>query len=165
MGSLQRWGGQIALAGLACLSLAISIYLTIVHYNSNVSVACPASGFVNCENVLTSHYSVVPGTSIPVSIPGILWSLVALVLPLAVMKFGSELRQLRIAEVIWGILGIATVLYLVYAEIVQIHNLCIWCTGVHVIVLIYLLLSVVLLQASAEEEVIYEDEASNVPVG
>jgi uncharacterized membrane protein len=167
MSSLRRSGGQIVLAVLACLGIAISIYLTIVHYDANVPVACPATGFVNCENVLTSHFSVVPGTSIPVSIPGILWSVVALVLPLAALKFGPELRQTRIAEVVWGAFGIVTVLYLVYAEIVQIHNLCAWCTGVHVIVLVYLLLSVVLLQEPVEyeeEDGVYEDEASNLPV-
>src|SRR5947199_4321682 len=121
MSIFRRSGGQIVLAILACLSLGISIYLTIVHYNSNVPVICSTSGLVNCENVLTSSYSVVPGTTIPVSIPGILWSVVALALPLAVLKFGPELRQIRVAEIAWGIFGILTVLYLVYAEIVQIR--------------------------------------------
>jgi uncharacterized membrane protein len=168
MSALRRSGGQIALVVLACLSLAISIYLTIVHYNSHVPVACPASGFVNCENVLASNYSFVPGTSIPVSIPGILWSIVALMLPLAVLKFGPELRQVRIAEIVWGLFGLLTVLYLVYAEIVQIHNLCAWCTGVHVIVLVYLLLSVFFFQDSVsyeeEEEVVYEGKAPDIHV-
>jgi uncharacterized membrane protein len=159
-------GGQVVLVILACLSLAISIYLTIVHYNSSVQLVCSASGLIDCENVLTSKYSVVPGTTIPVSIPGILWSVVALVLPLAALKFGPELRVARIAEFGWGIFGLLTVLYLVYAEIVQIHKLCAWCTGVHFIVLFYLLLAVFLLQEPVieEEEVVYEDEASDIPV-
>ena len=165
MNAFRRSGGQVVLVMLACLSLAISIYLTIVHYNSHVPVVCSASGLVNCENVLTSSYSVVPGTTIPVSIPGILWSVVALALPLAVLKFGSELGLLRVAETVWSIGGLLTVFYLVYAEIVQIHNICAWCTGVHFIVLVYLLLSVFLLQDPVtEEEVVYEDETSDIPV-
>ena len=162
----QRVGGQIVLVVLGCLCLAISIYLTIVHYNSSVQLVCSASGLVNCENVLTSSYSVVPGTTIPITIPGILWSVVALALPLAVLKFGPELRQIRIAEFVWGIFGLLTALYLVYAEVVRIHNICAWCTGVHIIVLCYLLLSVILLQGPVadDEEVVYEDEASDIPV-
>jgi len=164
MSFFQRVGGQTILAILACLSLAISIYLTFVHYNSNVPLVCSASGLVNCENVLTSRYSVVPGTAIPVSIPGMLWSVIALVLPLAVLKLGPELRQIRVTEVVWGGFGLLTVLYLVYAEVVQIHNICLWCTVVHFIVLGYLLLSVILLQESAiYEEEGYDDEASDIP--
>jgi len=166
MSFFRRLGGQIVLVVLGCVSLAISIYLTIVHYNSSVTLVCSASGLVNCENVLTSSYSVVPGTAIPVSIPGIFWSVVALALPLAVLRFGAELRWGRVAEVVWGIGGLLTVLYLVYAEIVQIHNICAWCTAVHVVVLCYLLLSVILLQSPVvdEEEAVYEDETANIPV-
>jgi uncharacterized membrane protein len=166
MSFFRRSGGQIVLAILACSSLAISIYLTIVHYNSSVQLVCSDSGLINCENVLTSSYSVVPGTAIPVSIPGILWSAVALALPLAVLKLGPEMRQVRMAEFVWGIFGLLTVLYLVYAEIVKIHNICVWCTVVHFIVLFYLLLSVFLLQGIAvyEEEVVYENDTSDVPV-
>jgi uncharacterized membrane protein len=166
MSFFRRSGGQIVLAVLACLSLAISIYLTVVHYNTNVPVVCSASGLINCENVLTSSYSVVPGTAIPVSIPGILWSVVALALPLAVLKFGSDVRRVRVAELVWGLFGLLTVLYLVYAEIVRIRNICAWCTGVHVIVLCYLLLSVVLLQEPVldGEEMVSEDETSDIPV-
>ena len=167
MSFFRRSGGQVVLAILACLSLATSIYLTIVHYNSSVQLVCSSSSLINCENVLTSRYSVVPGTTVPVSIPGILWSVVALALPLAVLKFGPELRQFRMAEFVWGIFGLLTVLYLVYAEIVQIHNICAWCTFVHFIVLFYLLLSVFLLQepvADEDDELVYEDEASDIPV-
>jgi uncharacterized membrane protein len=167
MSSFRHSGGQTVLIVLACLSLAISIYLTFVHYSSGVPLVCSTTGLINCENVLTSSYSVVPRTTLPVSIPGILWSVVALTLPLAALKFGPEVRQVRVAEVVWGIIGLLTVFYLVYAEIVQIRNICAWCTGVHFIVLLYVLLSVFLLQEPIidEEEALYEDEpSSNLPV-
>jgi uncharacterized membrane protein len=166
MSSFQRTGGQTLLTLLASVNLAISVYLTIIHYNSNVQLVCSTNELVNCENVLTSRYSLVPGTTIPISIPGILWSVVALALPLALLKFGPELRQFRLAEVALGICGLLTVLYLVYAEIVEIRNICAWCTGVHVIVLAYLLLSVFLLSKPVveDEEAVYEDEPSDIPV-
>ena len=166
MSFFRRSGGQIVLVILACLGLTISIYLTIVHYNSSVQLVCAGSGPINCENVLTSSYSVVPGTTIPVSITGILWSTVALALPLTVLKFRPEQHHIRVTEFVWGIFGLLTVLYLVYAEVVKIHSICAWCTGTHFIVLFYVLLSVFLLQGPPvdEEDVVYEDEASDIPV-
>lgn len=167
MSVFRRSGGQVTLAVLGFISVGISIYLTYVHYNSNVPLVCSTNGFVNCENVLTSSYSFVPGTTLPVSLPGILWSVVALALPLAVLKFGPQAHLLRIGELVWGVFGILAVFYFVYTEIVLIYNLCVWCTSVHIIVLVYLLISVVLLQDPvADEEGVYEDEEelSNVPV-
>jgi len=39
-------------------------------------------------------------------------------------------RWLRLGSVI---VGIGFVLYLVYAELIQIGNICLWCTGVHIV--------------------------------
>jgi uncharacterized membrane protein len=155
MSVFKRFGGQIVLIVLAIVNLAVSIYLTIVHYDAaNVPLVCSSTGFVNCENVLASSYSLIPGTQIPVSIPGIFWSLVAMALPLSGLIMGPSMRLLRLAVPVWGGLGLVAVFYFVYAEIVQIHYLCAWCTVVHVLVLVYLLLSVFMLQ----RPVVYEDE-------
>jgi hypothetical protein len=65
----------IAILLIAIIGLGISIYLTTVHY-ANAPLVCSAGGIVNCGEVTRSSYSVVPGTSIPVTIPGMLWFLV-----------------------------------------------------------------------------------------
>src|SRR5262249_56424983 len=49
--------------------LGVSIYLTIAHYNSSVTLACPASSTSNCEKVTTSAQSMVFG--IPVAVLGL----------------------------------------------------------------------------------------------
>jgi uncharacterized membrane protein len=149
---LRRSGGQIALFILSLLGIAIAIYLTIVHYNTHVELICSASGIVNCEHVLSSAYAYVPGTLIPTSVAGILWSIVAAVLAVAAWLIWPAKRIVCIAELIWAAIGMLTVFYLVYAELVVLHAICAWCTAVHVTVLLYLLIAVFLVQSSAEEE-------------
>jgi uncharacterized membrane protein len=166
MSFFKRSGGQIVLAVLAIVSLAVSIYLTIVHYNTaNVPLVCSSTGFVNCENVLASSYSLIPGTQIPVSIAGILWSLAAIALPLIGLIVGPDVRLVRLGTSVWGGIGLLSVFYFVYAEIVLIHYLCAWCTVVHVLVLIYLLLSVFMLQGPVvyeDQEDVYDEEIADV---
>ena len=68
---------RAVLASLA--GLAISIYLTVVHY-STVPLACPASAVVNCEQVLSSRYAVIGDTGLPTSAAGIVWFAVSVAL-------------------------------------------------------------------------------------
>ena len=156
MSLLRRAGSQLALLVLALLGVADAIYLTLVHYDSQVSLICSDSGFVNCARVLSSRFAYVPGTSLPISLPGLGWALVVAVLALIGIFFGSDHRWLRFAQFFWTLLGMLTVLYLVYAEIVQLHNLCAWCTVLHVLILLMFLITLVRLPGRAEE--VWEDE-------
>ena len=118
------------LAVLASLiGLAISIYLTVVHY-STVPLACPASAVVNCEQVLSSRYAVIGDSGLPTSAAGIVWFAVSAALAL--------LRRRR-ALLAWSSIGLLTVLLLVYIEIVQLGAVCIWCTAAHAMVLLIFL--------------------------
>jgi uncharacterized membrane protein len=58
----------------------------------------------------------------------------------------------RIAELAWAGVGMLSVFYLVYVELVLLHAICIWCTAVHVVVLLYLLIAVFLVYTSINEE-------------
>jgi len=42
---------------LSLAGLGVSIYLTIAHFNTSVSLVCPASSTINCEKVTTSPQS------------------------------------------------------------------------------------------------------------
>ena len=53
---------------LGVVGLGISIYLTTIHYTHTAPV-CTVTGIINCASVLKSSYSVIPGTSIPITIP------------------------------------------------------------------------------------------------
>ncbi len=149
---MRQASGQIALFILSLIGLAIAIYLTIVHYNSHVTLVCSSSGLVNCEEVLTSPYASIPGSSIPVSIGGILWSAIGAGLAGLAWLVWPEKHIVRIAELIWAAIGMLTVFYLVYVEIVLLHTICAWCTAVHVIVLLYLLIAVFLVSTSSDEQ-------------
>ncbi len=152
MSLLRRSGSQVALLVLAILGMADAIYLTLAHYDESVTLVCSDSGFINCARVITSRYSYVPGTSLPISLPGLAWCLVIAVLALLGMFLGAERRWLRLAQFAWTLLGMLTVLYLVYVEIVLLHNLCAWCTVLHVLILLMFLIALARLPGGRVEE-------------
>ena len=109
----------------------MSIYLTIVHYTSPTLLACSANGVVNCEKVISSTQSVVFGV-FPVAVLGLAFYvfMVAINTPWA---WRSPLPVIWWARLGGIVTGIGFVLYLLYAELIQIGNICLWCTSVHVI--------------------------------
>ena len=141
--------GAWFLLGAAVVGLGAATYLTTLHY-AGVSPICTTNGFVNCGSVLKSTYSVVPGTSIPVTLPGMIWFIVsgafALVSVLSARRGLDEPEWLRPAHLIWCVLGLVSVLYFVFAELVKLHELCEWCTGVHILVFLCLLVTIARVQ-------------------
>ena len=131
--------GLTALLLMSVVGLGVSIYLTIVHYDSKVSLLCTTGGVVNCQSVTTSAYSIIPGTTIPITIPGMLWFIALGALAgvglWAAAHSQAEPSRLRIATLLWTIAGMVFVLYLVYAEIVKVQRICEWCTVVHLLTL------------------------------
>jgi uncharacterized membrane protein len=162
MDFIRRSGGQLALLILAVLGVAISIYLTSVHYE-NVPLVCSTSGLIDCSRVLSSTYSVVPGTSIPITIPGLLWFIVMGALALAALRVWPQRQALRIGEFIWSLLGLLTAFYLVFVELVRLHTICAWCTGVHAILLVSFIICALLLYQGEPETEFDEDEAEEQP--
>src|ERR1044071_9827283 len=62
---------------LAAGGLAISLYLAVVHYSDGqIPLACPSSGFINCEDVTSSAESMLG--PLPVALLGSIWFGVAL---------------------------------------------------------------------------------------
>jgi uncharacterized membrane protein len=143
-----------AVIALALTGLGISIYLTVEHYRG-VAPVCTVGGAFDCAKVTSSAYSVLPGTSIPITIPGMLWFIVSGGFAVAMLWYPAreqrEPSRLRLWFVLWAGAGLVFVLYLVYAEIVQLRTLCLWCTGVHVITLVIFLLALRLWQDGPPE--------------
>ena len=115
---------RLAAIGLSVAGVGVSIYLTVLHY-AGVVPACPISGAINCEAVLSSSYAVIAGTSVPTSAAGIVWFGVSALL--WAWRFGP-------AYLVWSGAGLLTVLYLVFIEIVQLGVICLWCTAAHLFV-------------------------------
>jgi uncharacterized membrane protein len=128
------------LVALAVIGFGLAAYLTSVHY-AGAPLVCSSKGFVNCELVLSSAYSVIPGTSVPVTVPGMAYFLVSLVLALAQLRRPRN-YGLRQAHAAWAGLGLLTVFYLVFVELVELRTLCLWCTSVHVVILLTLLITI-----------------------
>jgi uncharacterized membrane protein len=112
----------LIMAGLAGLGLAISIYLTIVHY-SNVPLVC--LGTSGCEEVNRSIYSKVMGVSVAllgagayVVLLGTLWA-----------ERQEILKPREAALVLFGVALAGTLYsaYLTYVEVFVIYAICIWC--------------------------------------
>jgi uncharacterized membrane protein len=127
-----RWPGLLGTVACA-LGLGVSGYLTFEHYTSSTSLACSDNSVVNCLKVTTSSYSEVAG--VPVALLGLIFFAVMLVLQLPAMwrRPDAAVRWIRLG---WAIAGLATVLYLFYAELFEIDAICLWCTSVHVLTLI-----------------------------
>jgi uncharacterized membrane protein len=109
----------------------VSIYLTVAHLTSSSILACSDKGFVNCGAVTTSAESKLFGI-FPVAELGLAFYvfMVAVNTPWA---WRSKLPVLYWARLGSVIVGMLFVLWLVYAELVLIRNICVWCTSVHVI--------------------------------
>jgi len=110
--------------------LGVSVYLTITHYSTAVTLACPESSTINCEKVTTSPESVVFG--IPVAVLGLAF----FVLMVAVnnpLGWRAPLRLIHQSRVLSVIAGMGFVIYLIYVELFKVNAICLWCTSVHVI--------------------------------
>ena len=122
-----RWTTLI----LSLVGLGFSTYLTIAHYTGSAILACPANSFINCGEVTNSPESVIFGI-FPVAVLGLAFYvfMVAINSPWA---WRSELPAIRWARIGGIVTGMAFVLYLVYAELIEIGKLCEYCTAVHII--------------------------------
>ena len=145
MNTIRRSLAQILLLILSLIGAGIAIYLTVVHYE-NVPLICSASGIVDCAHVLSSSYSVVPSTTIPITVPGLGWCVISAVLAIIGLRLQPVSLWLRVTQFALSLSGILVVLYLVYVEIVRLHTICAWCTGLHVVILVMFLITLVQLQ-------------------
>ena len=137
-----RWVVLTSLV-VCVLGLLDAAYLTYEHYTSSTTLACSDSGAVNCLKVTTSSYAKVAG--VPVALLGLVFFVVmtALCLPAAWRSTDRNLRRLRLAAVVVGILS---VLYLVWVELFKVDAICLWCSGVHV--LTFALFALVVMEAT-----------------
>ncbi len=127
--SLPRWPGLIGtVASLA--GLGIAGYLTYEHFTGSSSLVCSDKGIVNCLAVTTSSYAMVAG--VPVAVLGLIFFGVTLLLQLpATWRWSNPIiRGVRLA---WAVVGLGTVIYLLYTELFEINAICLWCTAVHVL--------------------------------
>lgn len=161
MKDVQRSVAQILLLLLSLAGIGIALYLTSVHYE-HLPLLCSAHGIVDCQRVTSSPYSVVPGTSLPITVPGLGWAAVSVLFAILGLRASVNYHRLVLAQFLWSLLALMLVLYLVYVEIVLLHTICAWCTGMHVIILAIFLITLVQLLSPSTQTNEQEDEASTL---
>ncbi len=131
---------------LTLVGLGVSTYLTVVHYDTAVPLACPNTGVINCALVVTSPQSIIFG--LPVAVYGDIWLLIMLVLFLPWAwyasaglgklgeRFGVWIGYVRLVGIF---VAMGFVIYLIYLELYVINHICLWCTSVHAITFLLLL--------------------------
>jgi uncharacterized membrane protein len=127
----RRWSGRIVLTSVASLAgVAIATYLTLAHYSTSISLACPNTGAIDCAEVTSSAESVFLG--VPVAVLGLAYfvAMLALSLPWA---WRTALRAVPLIRIAMAVVGIVFVFHLLYAELFTIRAICLWCSGVHVL--------------------------------
>ena len=122
-----RWPGLVGTVA-SVAGLAVAAYLTYEHYTGSSTLACSDKGIVNCLEVTTSSYSKVAG--VPVAVLGLVFFVVMLVLQLPPMWRRPEPLVARV-RLAWAVVGLGTVVYLLYTELFSIDAICLWCTAVH----------------------------------
>ena len=124
---------------LSIISFITSLYLTYNHYATPTEGSlCDFGESISCSLVNTSIFSEI--LFIPVAILGALWSFILFGLALKGLKGDTAIYG---GLLFWSILGIFSVIYLVIAEII-LKSICPFCTLVHIIVIITLIISIIL---------------------
>jgi uncharacterized membrane protein len=138
--ALARWaGGGLPLTTLivSLLGLADAAYLTYQHFShASTFAGCSGNGTINCEAVTTSAWQYLFGTHLlPVSVLGLAFFafMTAVNSPWGWRAPWPAVHWARLASVV---VGIALVLYLIWAELFRINAICLYCTGVHVLTFI-----------------------------
>jgi uncharacterized membrane protein len=127
---------------LSVLGLADSAYQTYTHYSGIGLLGCNANGDA-CVLVQHSPESIVFG--IPVAVLGVAFYLfmVPICSPWAWRSALPVIRRVRLASVA---IGMCFVLYLIYAELIEIGRICPYCTSVHIVT--FLLFSLIVFQTA-----------------
>jgi uncharacterized membrane protein len=126
-----RWVGLSAFA-LSLVGVGLSTFMTIAHFTEASILACSGRGELSCTAVTTSPQSRVFG--IPVALLGLGFFIVMSVLSSPpVWRRGA--RWLALSRTALAATGLLFVFWLIAAEVLIIGHVCLWCTGVHVVMI------------------------------
>ncbi|MGC8479095.1 MAG: vitamin K epoxide reductase family protein [Candidatus Micrarchaeia archaeon] len=125
---------------LSIIGLTVSIYLSIYHM-LGIPLLCSTSGLINCSNVINSPFGYIAG--IPVADFGVAF----FVIEIGVLLFISD----PFAKIFINTIGLGFVFYFLYAEY-TVGNICEYCTSVHIIVILLLILSIYLFKKDKDSK-------------
>ncbi|MBI5798079.1 vitamin K epoxide reductase family protein [Candidatus Woesearchaeota archaeon] len=120
---------------IGIIGLVLSLYLVKHHYIPEPAF-CDVNALISCSTVNTSMYSEI--YHVPVAFFGVVWFL-----GLIGFSFLLKKRKYEMPFFVWCSLGLLSLIYFIYGEIV-LEAICLWCTSVHVLVLVTFILAIVL---------------------
>jgi uncharacterized membrane protein len=126
--SVPRWAVYTTFL-LSLIGLGLSIYLTITHFDKQL-LACSGTGFVDCSKVTTSAQSRFLG--VPVAFLGLANYVVMTALN-SPWGWRVQAYWLHVVRFVLAIGAMCFVLWLISAELLIIDNICLYCTGVHIV--------------------------------
>ncbi|MGH9019490.1 MAG: vitamin K epoxide reductase family protein [Acidimicrobiales bacterium] len=135
LGAVARWA-RVTTFLLSLAGLGVSGYLTFTHFFGTQFLACSTTGTFDCSAVTTSAQSHFLG--VPVAVLG-LAQYVAMTALNSPWGWASRWYQLHVARVVLAGVGMAFVLWLVAAELLIIDHICEWCSVVHLISFVLLI--------------------------
>lgn len=115
---------------LSLIGLGLAIDLTIAHYAGSRILACNGTGLINCTKVTTSAESHILG--IPVALLG-LGNFIVMTALNSPWGWRAASYWLHAARFVLAIISMIFVLWLLSAELLIIDNICLYCTGVHIV--------------------------------
>jgi uncharacterized membrane protein len=124
-----RWAVPASL-GLSAAGLLVSAFLAYESATAKAVLACPVNATIDCGKVTSSAWSKLFG--IPVAYLGLLF-FVAMIGLCTKAAWDRGAAWVHAARLGGCAVGVAMVLYLVWAELFKIGAICLWCTAVHVI--------------------------------
>ena len=128
LGPVPTWA-KITTFLLSLIGLGLATYLTITHFDPQ-ALYCTSTGVVDCAAVTTSAQSRLLG--IPVAFLGLGTYLVMTALN-SPWGWRAKNYWLHVARFGIAIVSMCFVLWLLYAELIIIDHICLYCTGVHII--------------------------------
>jgi uncharacterized membrane protein len=129
LGRVPTWAVTTTFV-LSLIGLALSTYLTITHFEPQDLFCSGGKGFINCGAVTTSGESRFLG--IPVAFLGLGTYVVMTVLNSPWM-WRAKNYWIHVARFVIAIISMGFVLWLIAAEFIIIDNICLYCTGVHIV--------------------------------
>ena len=138
----------VSLMTLSIFGLGTSAYLIYNHYNPVLQGSiCDITASVSCTVVNSGIYSKIAG--IPVAVYGVAWFLVSGALSWRSSRNKNASKQL----LGWNALGLLFVIYFIYIEFL-LGAICPFCTVVHVLIALSLILSILLYKKFYKSELL-----------
>ncbi|MBI2125333.1 vitamin K epoxide reductase family protein [Candidatus Woesearchaeota archaeon] len=134
---MQKKHFIISLLILSVFGLGTSLYLVYNHYNPSLEGSvCDITASVSCTILNSGIYSKILG--VPVAIYGVAWFIV-----LGILSWNSVRNKKNFQKLLlWNAGGFLSVFYFVYIEFL-LSTFCPFCTVVHVLVAVSLILTIV----------------------